>query len=142
MVTSVNNDLTEQGRLCQCTSFQSSICARLFIGLFCTVVLGFKVCNVLSVAIGSKKMSCLHCLADLTLQSVREEVACFSCSLFAAHSSVLSLCRRWINTGQRTKRQGREGSGTSSELRVKNPCLQFPPHQQLACDLRPSSSLP
>ena len=124
MVTSVNNDLTEQGRLCQCTSFQSSICARLFIGLFCTVVLGFKVCNVLSVAIGSKKMSCLHCLADLTLQSVREEVACFSCSLFAAHSSVLSLCRRWINTGQRTKRKGRDGSGYEASQNLSSSALE------------------
>lgn len=124
MVTSVNNDLTEQGRLCQCTSFQSSMCARLFIGLFCTVVLGFKVCYVLSVAIGSKKISCLHCLADLTLQTVREEVACFSCSLFAAHSSVLSLCRRWINTGQMTKWQGREGSGYEVSQNLSSSALE------------------
>ena len=41
-------------------------------GLFYTVVLRFK---SVSVAIGSKNVSCLHCLAHLPLQYVREEAA-------------------------------------------------------------------
>lgn len=47
-------------------------------GLFYTVVLRFlKVCYGLPVAIGSKNVSCLHCLAHLPVQSVREEAALF-----------------------------------------------------------------
>lgn len=41
-------------------------------GLFYTVVLRFK---SVSVAIGSKNVSCLHCLAHLPLQSVKQEAA-------------------------------------------------------------------
>lgn len=85
---------------------------------------GLKVCYVLSVAIGSKKISCLNCLAPLTLQPVREEVACFSWSLSAAHSSVPSLCRRSINTGQMTKWRGREGSGYEVSQNLSSSALE------------------
>ena len=61
----------------------------------------------------SKKIFFLNCLAHLTLQVCEGGGDFFFLFfiVFAAHSSVVSLCRCSINTDQMTKWWGRGGSG-------------------------------